>query len=318
MDDNRTYQGYDAFGTEVRRDVVELCTASIIIVDDQQTITAMNPAAEAMFGHGPGLMLGRSFQELVPEPLQAGHSDLVEASWREAHDGCYLAAVDASVEASATACALRADGTEFPVDISVMRSSDGGRPVLLAILRDRTEPSQREQSLAHLVDTQALPGALNRRAFVASAETMISAHLRRSSPLALAMIDIDDLKRVNHSHGHSAGDEVIHEVVARLASSFRNADLIGRWGGEEFVVLLEESDHRGTSIATERARRAVASEPINCASLDRPIAVTVSIGAIVTHEPPPELDPLLDGANHALSVAKRAGPNRCRLRLAPF
>jgi len=134
--------------------------------------------------------------------------------------------------------------------------------------------------------------------------------------VALGMVDIDDFKRVNDAYGHIAGDEVIRTILGRIGGNLRDADLMGRWGGEEFVVLLDQGDHHGAAIAAERARSAVAAEPIRPTDPALPIPVTVSIGVAVTRSPPAKVDRLVHEADQALFVAKQEGRNRYRLRRA--
>ena len=124
------------------------------------------------------------------------------------------------------------------------------------------------------------------------------------------MLDIDNFKAINDTHGHSVGDEVIRTVAARMAAGVREGDLVARYGGEEFAVLLAEP----AAEPSERIRTAIAAEPVRTAA--GPVAVTVSIGVFRASTPIADLRlaALLQQADEALYEAKRAGRNQCVYR----
>ncbi|HVF73923.1 MAG TPA: diguanylate cyclase [Acidimicrobiales bacterium] len=133
---------------------------------------------------------------------------------------------------------------------------------------------------------------------------------RHKQHLAVLMVDIDHFKSVNDRLGHAAGDEVLCEVSRRLGRSLRADDMAGRWGGEEFVLLLPHTDIDGALRAAERVRVAVAGAPVQLA--DQSLAVTISVGcASGVGEP---ADELLRRADLALYDAKEAGRNRSASR----
>jgi diguanylate cyclase (GGDEF)-like protein len=152
-----------------------------------------------------------------------------------------------------------------------------------------------------------LTGIANRRQFFNLAErqlSMIAGGLR-----AAIMIDIDHFKRINDTYGHPTGDDVIRTVAARLAASIRGSDVLGRYGGEEFAVLLEQCND--AEAAAERLRAAIADVPVDTRS--GPLAVTVSIGLIGQRSFDDDVTTLLAGADQALYQAKQDGRNRVRV-----
>lgn len=129
---------------------------------------------------------------------------------------------------------------------------------------------------------------------------------RRGQPAAVLVIDIDHFKQVNDSEGHLAGDEALRAVASRLRSGLRDDQTLGRWGGEEFLVLAPDTDHGGGLDLGERLRVAVGWEPV-AISEQRAIAITVSVG--VASGAADHLH-LLRQADAALYVAKTNGRNR--------
>lgn len=123
------------------------------------------------------------------------------------------------------------------------------------------------------------------------------------------MLDIDKFKAINDSHGHAAGDVVIQRAAAISAHLIRRIDSIGRWGGEEFVVLLREQTLGDALIIAERIRKAITNAPI-LINPDCALPVTCSVGVAVLKASDGSVQSLLDRADHALYRAKNAGRNR--------
>jgi diguanylate cyclase (GGDEF)-like protein len=124
------------------------------------------------------------------------------------------------------------------------------------------------------------------------------------------MIDIDHFKSINDTYGHPTGDDVIRTVASRLAGLARRTDLLGRYGGEEFVLLLPETATRPSRDLAERLRAAIVDEPVETRS--GPLTVSVSVGIATRRPTDPDLTALLSRADEALYEAKKAGRNRVR------
>lgn len=137
----------------------------------------------------------------------------------------------------------------------------------------------------------------------------VSAARRHERPLSLLLLDIDEFKSINSRFGHQIGDHALQEVAARLKSHVRTEDTVGRWGGEEFLVVLPDTDTPVALSAAERLRAAIGDEPVRCGGND--LELTVRIG--VAGDEPASQDALLTGADGALARAKAAGRNRCSL-----
>src|SRR5262249_28839095 len=124
------------------------------------------------------------------------------------------------------------------------------------------------------------------------------------------LFDIDHFKQVNDRWGHPAGDEVLRELAGRAMRQVRSVDLVGRLGGEEFVVVMPETSLSGAIVVAERFRAAVASDPFVLRDNGEQLSVTVSVGIAVTGEHEDSLEGLLKRADDALYAAKKSGRNR--------
>ena len=163
-----------------------------------------------------------------------------------------------------------------------------------------------------LAAQDALTGVANRRALMLALERELALAARQRTPLALLMLDIDHFKKVNDQYGHLAGDHVLRHVVGVLAQSQRAQDLLGRYGGEEFMLLLPGTDVAGAQQLAQQLRQAVQAAPADW--VGQQIAVTVSVGiAAVRAGQSRNWETLLQAADQALYRAKDNGRNRVEL-----
>lgn len=161
------------------------------------------------------------------------------------------------------------------------------------------------QQLAAAARTDPKTGLLNATAWQREADAeLVRAH-RSSSSLALLLIDVDHFKRVNDSHGHLIGDEVLRSLAAELRQQVRESDVVGRFGGEEFTVLLPRTDAADAHGIAERLR--ASARRMSVAAADARIQVTVSIGVALLGQHGRDLFELLAAADVALYKAKDAG-----------
>lgn len=172
-----------------------------------------------------------------------------------------------------------------------------------------TEALKRQkESAERMARTDALTGLANRRSFAEQADNEVSRALRYQHTLSLVMVDIDHFKDVNDTHGHQAGDAVLVQVVQVLQSQVRDVDLVGRWGGEEFVVLLPNSSAQQAVQMANRMRQAVENTDIVLDGLS--LHCTVSMGVAELDPHTPTLAALVSRADAAMYQAKRNGRNR--------
>jgi diguanylate cyclase len=159
--------------------------------------------------------------------------------------------------------------------------------------------------LQELATRDALTGLLNRRAWREQSERLVVLAERSGSPLSVALLDADRFKRINDTYGHAAGDRALQAISACVQQSVRRSDVVGRYGGEELVVLLPETDSAAAEQVAERMRRQVADEVIDTGS--QTLRVTVSVGIATAQGGRIDLDLLLGQADQALYEAKEDG-----------
>jgi two-component system cell cycle response regulator len=172
-----------------------------------------------------------------------------------------------------------------------------------AIERDRANDEARRLSL-----TDGMTGLWNRRQFELRAAQELERAGRFGERFAVVLIDLDNFKAINDTHGHLVGDEVLIEASQRLIAATREVDTIARYGGEEFVLLLPQTDPDGARNVAEKVRAELAEKPVETDA--GPLAVTLSAGVASHPDNGTTVDALLRAADAALYSAKAAGKNR--------
>jgi diguanylate cyclase (GGDEF)-like protein len=236
--------------------------------------------------------------------------------------GLSAAASAAPARATATAAAVLATGTAGWALGRRAATPDAAEPATETRTDDELETALaemnqmnaelmllRDQAEVH-AQTDQLTGLNNRRAFEESLTRALAAQYDEGHTVAVLMIDIDHFKAVNDTHGHARGDAVLCELADRLRAGAREDDVIARWGGEEFVVLLPGFPCNEEILArrAEVVRQAVATTP--AAADDLTIPLTVSVGAALRSDRLTDPEELLRAADAALYAAKRNGRNR--------
>jgi two-component system, cell cycle response regulator len=166
------------------------------------------------------------------------------------------------------------------------------------------------QNSIEMAITDALTGLHNRRYMESHLGTLAEQASSRGKPLALMMLDIDFFKSINDSYGHDAGDDVLREFAVRVRKSIRGIDLACRYGGEEFVIVMPETDLHVAGMVAERLRRAIAGEPFVVSKGTKRIEVTISIGLSTLEVKGESVADVLKRADTALYRAKHDGRNR--------
>ena len=166
------------------------------------------------------------------------------------------------------------------------------------------------KELRRKVQTDALTGAASHDKAVATLQHALHIAQRNDRPLCIAMVDLDHFKSVNDTHGHLIGDEVLRDVTARMRASVRDFDMVGRYGGEEFLIILEDAAPFTAKVIAERVRRHVEESPIHVK--DVTLHLTLSLGLAAAHKED-DVESLLERADAALYEAKAAGRNCVRV-----
>ena len=184
---------------------------------------------------------------------------------------------------------------------SVLLAQGGGLALVLMHL-ERSATQARTLAL-----TDALTGCVNRRALEARARSALAHAARHGQPLSLVIVDLDHFKRVNDTHGHAAGDLALTHAGQLLRDAVRPDDVVARFGGEEFCVLLRDTASEPARIAAERLRAAIAASPVPTPA--GPLPLTASLG-VATARPDEPWEALFHRADEALYAAKHGGRDR--------
>jgi diguanylate cyclase (GGDEF)-like protein len=175
------------------------------------------------------------------------------------------------------------------------------------LTREIEQRKQVEAALHQLAVTDPLTGLYNRRHFFSLAQMLLEQAARYQHPLSALMLDIDHFKRVNDARGYVVGDEALRCLAANIKRSIRAVDVAARFGGDEFVILLPETDLAHATLVAERLRRSVAKSPVGAQLPDLTLSLSIGVASFSAGQ---SVDALLEQADHALSAAKQAGWNQ--------
>lgn len=263
-------------------------------------ITSWNPGAVAIFGYSAEEMVGKTISTILPEDRKGEDDDLVQ----KIQNG--------EVVKSFETIRSRKDGVLINISatISPILDNDGQIAGVSEIVRDITEKKRAERELERLAQTDMLTGLANRHHFMTLAEQELARAVRYGGKLSVLMMDIDHFKNVNDTYGHHTGDLVIKKMGKLCQKNLRQGiDLAGRIGGEEFAILLPETDSHQALEAAERLRQAIAQAEVPIEQ-GEPCHFTVSVGVASLSVPRTNLDALLACADQSLYAAKAQGRNR--------
>ena len=220
-----------------------------------------------------------------------------------------MANINAGIESNIEYEMVRKDGSRVMVESHGQTMVQGEMPIRLTAIRDITERKLFESKLKRQARIDYLTGVSNRGYFMDQAESERSRAVRYGKPLSLYMLDIDYFKKVNDSYGHKIGDLVLVKLAEVCRAALREVDIIGRIGGEEFVILLPETELVEATEVAERLRESIANAKVPLEG-GLPLTFTVSIGVTSLSSREDNLDVLLNRADKALYQAKEQGRNR--------
>ncbi len=274
-------------------------------LDRHGRILEVNEAWLAQLGYPPEAVIGHLFSEF----LAPGQGNLLQDRF------CQFLATGEVHGADFDIVSKDGDILVFEVEGRIGRDAEGRFKQTHCVLHNITERKALERRLAHLAATDALTGLANRRHFLDQMALALARQKRYDTPTALLMLDLDWFKTVNDRYGHAAGDEVLRHASTVMASSLRRIDLIGRLGGEEFAILLPDTEADGAHEFAERLRQLVASQPARTGPSDIPITLSIGVTLFVAHDD--DIDTILARADRALYRAKENGRNRVELETLP-
>lgn len=249
------------------RRLIETSTEAFIAIDADGMITEWNRQAEVTFGWGRDEAVGRRLEETVIPPAQREDHAAGLARYRSSGEGPVLGR---RLEMDGR----HRDGREFPVELTIWAVGTGDDVSFNALLHDISERRRTEQQLWELALVDDLTGLHNRRSFMLLAEQAVKEAARAGRPVIALFVDLDHLKAINDTHGHSEGDRALRFVAEALRAACRESDIVGRLSGDEFAVLLAEAQARDGLEGRVRARVAEAA-----AASGLPLSVSIGVAA---------------------------------------
>lgn len=269
--------------------------ASIITRLEDGTVVSVNDGFSAITGYPRDEIVGRT---------------TIDALWDDPADR--RAMVDRLAEQGSCdnleAVIRRKDGTRFVGIVSARTFTLDGVAHTIAVVRDITARKLLEDELRVRATTDALTGAFNRGQFMELAHAELRRAQRHEHPLSIALLDIDHFKAINDTHGHLVGDAMLVAFTAALRENIRSIDVLARFGGDEFVLLLPETDAVGARDLAERIRLAVAAMAVE--AVGSSVSATACLGIGTMRGGDQSLDSILGRADVALYRAKQHGRNR--------
>lgn len=207
------------------------------------------------------------------------------------------------------------DGEHLTVSVDgrVERDEHGQFRRTHCVLHNITARKRLEETLARLATTDHLTGLANRRHFLEHMVVAMARHRRHGHPTALLMVDLDHFKHINDGHGHASGDAVLRQFAETMRRVVRNIDSVGRLGGEEFAILLPDTDLDGALDLAQRLRGEVARAPVMADGSE--IRYTLSAGITLFRAEDRDTDAILARADRALYRAKQAGRDRVEVEI---
>lgn len=285
--------------------VLDALPTPVFFKDRQGVYRGCNRAFAELMGRRADELAGLTVFDMAPPDLAQTYAEADEALMREGGEQRYEAQIQP------------AHGPRRHVMFhkAVLRDDTGAVSGLVGTILDITERKALETRLAHLAQYDPLTGLLNRRAILAHLEALHHDRRGQGQPVCLMMCDVDHFKSINDRYGHAVGDEVLRHVAHVLRAHLRDADALGRIGGEEFLVVLDSADLEQASQVAHRLRQAMASTAV--ATGNRNITVTISVGVAQSLAGDEDWASVIARADDGLYAAKHAGRDRVMVMTAP-
>jgi diguanylate cyclase (GGDEF)-like protein/PAS domain S-box-containing protein len=288
------------------REILDNLYDGIFFVDKEGCITYWNRGATALTGYSSADVQGRNYCDIF-QPLDKQGKHLCES------DACPISRVfNISTLTEIEAYICHKEGHLLPISIRIAPVREVGRQFVVAVeIHSSSSPRyamrQRLEELQELAMHDPLTGIANRRFVEINLAARLEELKRYGFDFSVMFIDADHFKKVNDSHGHAVGDRILKMISATVANSLRSFDIIGRWGGEEFVVLLVNMKNDDLFKLADRLRRLVENSALTLDTGEM-LKITVSVGATVACSGD-TVESLVERADKLMFESKRRGRN---------
>ncbi|SDU01608.1 diguanylate cyclase [Stappia sp. ES.058] len=281
--------------------VVEAAYDGIISVDRDHRIVLFNSAACQIFKIEMEDAIGRPLETLIPSRFRKEHGRYL--------DGFSHSPINSRpMESRVAVMGLRADGTEFPAEVTIAKIKVGDEVEYTAVVRDISERAKLIEELQRAAVKDPLTGVYNRRQLSKILREEVERCRRFDHLMTVAMIDLNGFKDINDTHGHHIGDEVLTSFTRCVQANLRDVDTLGRWGGDEFMIIWPETGEQNAVKSVKRIRTALAEV---ARSLSVPgVSIHFSIGL-------QETDGLIEAEDMILRADKLLYQEKRARRLKP-
>ena len=289
------------------REILDNLYDGIFFVDKEGCITYWNRGATSLTGYSSADVQGRNYCDIF-QPLDKQGKHLCE------NDACPIRRVfDISTMTEVDAYICHKEGHLLPISIRIAPVREVSQQYVVAVeIHSSSSPRyamrQRLEELQELAMHDPLTGIANRRFVEISLAARLEELKRYGFDFSVLFIDADHFKTINDTHGHSVGDRILKMISATVANSLRSFDIIGRWGGEEFVVLLIHTKGEDLFRLADRLRRLVENSALTL-DTGETLKVTVSMGATAAHKGD-TVESLVERADKLMFESKRRGRNQ--------
>lgn len=296
-----------ADGARHTQSILDNVVDAIITIDRKGCIASFNRAATSVFGYGAEEAIGQSVGLLMPEPERSAHGQYLH--------NYQTSGVKRIIGVGREVQGRRKGGDIFPMSLAVTEIERDGQPMYIGLVRDITQHRQAQAEIARLAFFDPLTDLPNRRLLLDRMARALVASERSRQLGALIFIDLDDFKTLNDTWGHEAGDQILAQVAQRLVQCVREGDTVARFGGDEFVIMLESlgQDRTAAAAHAEAVARKLLGSFGQCFALQgREHRSTPSLGITLFGDVALSADELMRRADSAMYQAKADGRNTYR------
>ncbi|MGI2328281.1 EAL domain-containing protein [Planococcus sp. YIM B11945] len=278
--------------------VIESATDAIIVADKEGAILQWNQGAQNIFGYSSDEVLGMDVDLIVPDRYKEAHRKGINHYYSEKPSNVLGKTVELS--------GRRKDGSEFPLEMSLGSWETEKGAFFSSIIRDITERKNSEEKISSLVYLDPLTGLPNRRLFTDRLASALDQAKAAGQIFAILNIDLDHFKMINDTFGHHIGDQLLKEVASRLEGCAAKSDTVSRFGGDEFVLLLPNTDY-GKAADCAKSILQVLNEPFSF--MKEGMFITPSIGISMYPSDGEDQEMLMKNADIAMYRVKEEGKN---------